>query len=234
MLLEVRGLHVRYGDVEAVHNVSLTVEQGELVSIIGANGAGKSSILRSIAGLQPSVSDAMLYDGEDIRSLAPHLRAQKGLRMVPERARIFPELTVFENLRMGVYKQRVDFQQRLEKLYTLFPFMAERSSQLGSTLSGGEQQQLAIARALVSGPKLLLVDEVSMGLMPKLVSEVFSVLQSLNRDEGLTILLVEQSALLSLEISHRAYVLETGEIRLEGAASDLQNDKRVQEAYLGM
>lgn len=234
MLLEIRGLSVRYGDVQAVHNVNLSVERGELVSIIGANGAGKTSILRSIMGLQTSTAEVMNYNGEDIRSTAPHVRAKKGLRIVPERARVFPDLTVYENLRMGAYQQSANFRERVEALYTLFPILAERSAQLGSTLSGGEQQQLAIARALVSKPELLLVDEVSMGLMPKLVSEVFSVLQSLNRDSGLTILLVEQSALLSLEISHRAYVLETGEIRLEGSARDLQNDRRVQEAYLGM
>ncbi len=234
MLLEIRELTVRYGDVQAVHNVNLSVERGELVSIIGANGAGKTSILRSVMGLQTSTAEAMNYNGEDIRSLPPHIRAKKGLRIVPERARIFPDLTVSENLRMGAYQQPANFRERVEALYTLFPILAERSTQLGSTLSGGEQQQLAIARALVSQPELLLVDEVSMGLMPKLVTEVFSVLQSLNRDSGLTILLVEQSALLSLEISHRAYVLETGEIRLEGSAQDLRNDRRVQEAYLGM
>ncbi|NLB84221.1 MAG: ABC transporter ATP-binding protein, partial [Synergistaceae bacterium] len=204
------------------------------VSIIGANGAGKTSILRALMGLETSTSESLLYRGEDISSLPPHLRAERGIRMVPERSRIFPNLTVYENLRMGCYRKTGNFNQQLEKMYSLFPILAERSSQWGMTLSGGEQQQLAIARALVSEPRLLLVDEVSMGLMPKLVSEVFDVLKSLNRETGLTILLVEQSALLSLEISTRAYVLETGEIVLEGSARQLQDDERVQAAYLGM
>ncbi len=234
MLLEAKGLSVRYGDVVAVHGVDISVAEGELVSIIGANGAGKTSILRALMGLEASTSESLLYRGEDISSLPPHLRADRGIRMVPERSRIFPNLTVYENLRMGCYKKTGNFSQQLEKMYTLFPILAERSSQWGMTLSGGEQQQLAIARALVSEPRLLLVDEVSMGLMPKLVSVVFDVLKSLNRETGLTILLVEQSALLSLEISTRAYVLETGEIVLEGPARQLQDDERVQAAYLGM
>lgn len=234
MLLEAKGLSVRYGDVVAVHGVDISVAEGELVSIIGANGAGKTSILRALMGLEASTSESLLYRGEDISCLPPHLRADRGIRMVPERSRIFPNLTVYENLRMGCYRKPGNFSQQLEKMYSLFPILAERSSQWGMTLSGGEQQQLAIARALVSEPRLLLVDEVSMGLMPKLVSEVFDVLKSLNRETGLTILLVEQSALLSLEISTRAYVLETGEIVLEGPAQQLQDDERVQAAYLGM
>lgn len=234
MLLEAKGLTVCYGDVVAVHGVDISVAEGELVSIIGANGAGKTSILRALMGLEVSTSESLLYRGEDISSLPPHLRAERGIRMVPERSRIFPNLTVYENLRMGCYRKTGNFNQQLEKMYSLFPILAERSSQWGMTLSGGEQQQLAIARALVSEPRLLLVDEVSMGLMPKLVSEVFDVLKSLNRETGLTILLVEQSALLSLEISTRAYVLETGEIVLEGSARQLQDDERVQAAYLGM
>lgn len=234
MLLEAKGLSVRYGDVVAVHGVDISVAEGELVSIIGANGAGKTSILRALMGLEASTSESLLYRGEDISRLPPHLRADRGIRMVPERSRIFPNLTVYENLRMGCYRKPGNFSQQLEKMYSLFPILAERSSQWGMTLSGGEQQQLAIARALVSEPRLLLVDEVSMGLMPKLVSEVFDVLKSLNRETGLTILLVEQSALLSLEISTRAYVLETGEIVLEGPARQLQDDERVQAAYLGM
>lgn len=234
MLLEAKGLSVRYGDVVAVHGVDISVAEGELVSIIGANGAGKTSILRALMGLEASTSESLLYQGEDISSLPPHLRAKRGIRMVPERSRIFPNLTVYENLRMGCYRKTGNFNQQLEKMYALFPILAERSGQWGMTLSGGEQQQLAIARALVSEPRLLLVDEVSMGLMPKLVSEVFEVLKSLNRETGLTILLVEQSALLSLEISTRAYVLETGEIVLEGPARQLQDDERVQAAYLGM
>ncbi|GAB1400893.1 ABC transporter ATP-binding protein [Aminivibrio sp.] len=234
MLLEAKGLSVRYGDVVAVHGVDISVAEGELVSIIGANGAGKTSILRALMGLEASTSESLLYRGEDISCLPPHLRADRGIRMVPERSRIFPNLTVYENLRMGCYRKPGNFSQQLEKMYSLFPILAERSSQWGMTLSGGEQQQLAIARALVSEPRLLLVDEVSMGLMPKLVSEVFDVLKSLNRETGLTILLVEQSALLSLEISTRAYVLETGEIVLEGPPRQLQDDERVQAAYLGM
>ncbi len=234
MLLEAKGLSVCYGDVAAVHGVDISVAEGELVSIIGANGAGKTSILRAIMGLESSTSESLLYGGEDISSLPPHLRAERGMRMVPERSRIFPNLTVYENLRMGVYGKPAHFKEQLEKMYSLFPILEERSGQWGMTLSGGEQQQLAIARALVSEPRLLLVDEVSMGLMPKLVSEVFDVLKSLNRETGLTILLVEQSALLSLEISTRAYVLETGEIVLEGSARQLQDDERVQAAYLGM
>ena len=234
MLLEAKGLSVRYGDVVAVHGVDISVAEGELVSIIGANGAGKTSILRALMGLEASTSESLLYRGEDITCLPPHLRADRGIRMVPERSRIFPNLTVYENLRMGCYRKPGNFSQQLEKMYSLFPILSERSSQWGMTLSGGEQQQLAIARALVSEPRLLLVDEVSMGLMPKLVSEVFDVLKSLNRETGLTILLVEQSALLSLEISTRAYVLETGEIVLEGPPRQLQDDERVQAAYLGM
>lgn len=233
MLLEVSDLSVSYGDIEAVHGISFHVENGEFVSIIGANGAGKTTTLRALMGLQNVKSGKILFDGADITAMPAHKRANLGIRIVPERARCFPQLTVYENLRMGVYGKSSTLKNELESIYELFPILKERSDQYANTLSGGEQQQLAIARALVSSPRLLLVDEVSMGLMPKLAIQVFEVLRSLNKDKGLTILLVEQNALSSLKISDRGYVLETGNIEIEGPSSDLINDDRVREAYLG-
>ena len=233
MLLEVRDLHVSYGDIEAVHGISFFIDNGGLVSIIGANGAGKTTTLRALMGLQPIKSGSVLFDGLDITSLPAHKRAHLGIRMVPERARCFPQLSVYENLLMGVYGKPASLKQELAYIYELFPILNERSKQSASTLSGGEQQQLAIARALVSGPRLVFVDEVSMGLMPKLTSQVFDVLRSLNKEKGLTILLVEQNALASLKISDRGYVLETGRIGIEGTASELMQDPGVKEAYLG-
>ena len=233
MLLDVNDLSISYGDIEAVHGISFHVEKGELVSIIGANGAGKTTTLRALMGLQNVRSGKIMFDGTDITAMPAHKRADLGIRIVPERARCFPQLTVYENLRMGVYGRSSALKGELESIYELFPILKERSGQYANTLSGGEQQQLAIARALVSSPKLLLVDEVSMGLMPKLAIQVFEVLRSLNKDKGLTILLVEQNALSSLKISDRGYVLETGNIEIEGLSSDLINDGRVREAYLG-
>lgn len=233
MLLEVNDLSISYGDIEAVHGISFHVEKGELVSIIGANGAGKTTTLRALMGLQNVRSGKIMFDGTDITAMPAHKRADLGIRIVPERARCFPQLTVYENLRMGVYGRSSSLKGELASIYELFPILRERSDQYANTLSGGEQQQLAIARALVSSPRLLLVDEVSMGLMPKLAIQVFEVLRSLNKDKGLTILLVEQNALSSLKISDRGYVLETGNIEIEGPSSDLINDDRVREAYLG-
>ncbi|NLD04922.1 MAG: ABC transporter ATP-binding protein [Synergistaceae bacterium] len=233
MLLEVSDLSISYGDIEAVHGISFHVEKGELISIIGANGAGKTTTLRALMGLQNVKSGRILFDGTDITDMPAHKRANLGIRIVPERARCFPQLSVYENLRMGVYGKSSSLKNELEYIYELFPILRERSNQYANTLSGGEQQQLAIARALVSSPRLLLVDEVSMGLMPKLVVQVFEVLRSLNKDKGLTILLVEQNALSSLKISDRGYVLETGNIEIDGLSTDLINDDRVKEAYLG-
>ena len=233
MLLDVNDLSISYGDIEAVHGISFHVEKGELVSIIGANGAGKTTTLRALMGLQNVRSGKIMFDGIDITAMPAHKRADLGIRIVPERARCFPQLTVYENLRMGVYGRSFSLKGELATIYELFPILRERSDQYANTLSGGEQQQLAIARALVSSPRLLLVDEVSMGLMPKLAIQVFEVLRSLNKDKGLTILLVEQNALSSLKISDRGYVLETGNIEIEGPSSDLINDDRVREAYLG-
>ena len=235
MLLEVKGLHVYYGDIHALEDLSLSVEEGELVSVIGANGAGKSSLLNCIMGIVPG-KGAVRFAGEDITALPVHERAKKGIRIVPERARVFPRLSVYENLLAGRFamdKGR-SFKEKLDWLYSLFPVLRERRNQGASTLSGGEQQMLAISRALVADPKLLLVDEVSMGLMPVLVDKVFEVLSMLNRDHGLTILLVEQNALASLGISSRSYVLETGAIILEGPSGELLENPRVREAYLGL
>lgn len=235
-LLEVENLAVAYGDIRAVEGVNLTVAAGELVTVIGGNGAGKTSILNAVMGLVPIQGGSVRFNGRPLQQLAAHARAWTGLRLVPERSRVFPRLTVHENLLTGAYglRRKIPLQERLERLYGLFPILRERSTQPARTLSGGEQQQLAIARALISDPKLLLVDEVSMGLMPKLVDQVFELLERLNRDQGLSILLVEQNALASLQIAQRAYVLETGSVALAGHARELLNDVRVRKTYLGL
>lgn len=236
MLLEARDLYVSYGDIRAVSGVSFRVQQGELVSIIGANGAGKTSILNALMGIVSLKGGTLSYNGRDISGLSAHRRARAGIRMVPERARVFARLSVYENLMTGVYrlKKKLPLEDRVAWLYDLFPILKQRRDQPAATLSGGEQQQLAIARALISDPQLLLVDEVSMGLMPKLVDRVFELLQDLNRRQGLTILLVEQNALASLEISQRAYVLETGICVAEGDSGQLRHDPRIREVYLGI
>ena len=235
MLLEARDLHIAYGDIRAVNGVGFSVDKAELVSIIGANGAGKTSILGSIMGIVPLRSGSIYFKGKDITSLAAYQRARLGIRLVPERAHVFPRLTVYENLMTGIYglRKKISWDERIDWLYELFPVLRQRVDQAASTLSGGEQQQLAIARALISSPELLLVDEVSMGLMPKLVDKVFDLLQQLNQEKGLTILLVEQNAMASLEISRRAYVLETGTCVYQGDARDLIEDPHVREVYLG-
>ena len=235
MLLEVSDLSISYGDIRAVSGVGFALEKGELVSIIGANGAGKTSILGGIMGMVPVRGGNIRFKGREMNRLASFERARAGMRLVPERARVFPRLSVQENLMIGVYglRRKIDVARRIAWLHGLFPILKERHGQPASTLSGGEQQQLAIARALISNPELLLVDEVSMGLMPKLVDQVFELLAQLNREHGLTILLVEQNAMASLEISHRAYVLETGTCVFEGRAEELLKDPKLKAAYLG-
>jgi branched-chain amino acid transport system ATP-binding protein len=235
MLLEAHDLNISYGDIRAVNGVSFSIDRGELISIIGANGAGKTSILGSIMGIVPIKSGSIYFKDRDISSLAAYQRARSGIRLVPERARVFPRLTVYENLMTGMYglHKKIAWQENIARLYELFPILQQRRDQATSTLSGGEQQQLAIARALISGPELLLVDEVSMGLMPKLVDKVFDLLRQLNQKSGLTILLVEQNAMASLEISKRAYVLETGTCVYQGNSKDLIEDPHVKEVYLG-
>jgi branched-chain amino acid transport system ATP-binding protein len=235
MLLEVKDLSISYGDISAVAKVNFHLEEGELVSIIGANGAGKTSILSGLMGMTPIQGGSIRFKDKEIKNLKSFERARGGMRLVPERARVFPRLSVQENLLTGAYglHGKIDVKSRIGWLHELFPILKERSRQPASTLSGGEQQQLAIARALISQPDLLMVDEVSMGLMPKLVDQVFEVLSQLNRRQGLAILLVEQNAIASLQISSRAYVLETGTCVFDGDAQELLADPKLNAAYLG-
>ena len=235
MLLEARKIVVAYDDILAVDGVDFDLAAGELVSIIGANGAGKSSILNSIMGWVPLKSGTLRFQGRNITGLPTHLRARSGIRTVPERARIFPRLTVFENLMTGIFglRKRLPVEERMAWVYELFPILKEKQDDPAGTLSGGQQQQLSIARAIISSPKLLLVDEISMGLMPKLATQVFELLRRLNEKHGLSILLVEQNAVASLAISHRAYVLETGAVVRQGAASELAADPKIRDVYLG-
>ncbi|WP_448378896.1 ABC transporter ATP-binding protein [Fervidobacterium sp.] len=234
-VLEVEGLHVFYGAIHAIKGISFKVEQGQVVTLIGANGAGKTTTLSTIAGLVKPKRGRILFNGKDIQNLPPHQINRMGVCLVPEGRRIFPNLTVMENLMMGAFnrKDKDGIKQDLEWIFTLFPRLAERKSQLGGTLSGGEQQMLAISRALMSRPKVLMMDEPSLGLAPILVEEVFEIIKKLN-SEGMTILLVEQNAVGALNISHYGYVLETGNIVLEGPAKELLKNEQVKKAYLGL
>ena len=229
MLLEVRGLQVHYGGIRAVKGIDLAVAQGELVCLIGANGAGKTSTLKAICRLLPSESKATRYDGSDIRRARVHELPRKGLVMVPEGRGVFPQLTVHENLAMGAYARGGGDPAAQ---YARFPRLKERRHQIAGTLSGGEQQMLAIARALMSEPKLLLLDEPSMGLAPQMVTRIFEIVREIAA-QGVTILLVEQNALLALELAHRGYVMESGQISLSGSGRELLSNPAVREAYLG-
>ncbi len=233
-MLEVRGMEVSYGEFLAVRGVNFAVEEGELVTIIGANGAGKSTILRAVMGLVKCRKGEILFKGEPITSSPPHHRARLGISLVPEGRKIFPDLTVAENLIMGAYVQgdKKVVEARMEEVFGLFPVLKERRNQVGKTLSGGEQQMLAIGRALMSGPRVVLMDEVSLGLMPIYVEETFKVIQNLHR-QGVTILLVEQNARKALAAADRGYVLETGEIVLSDRAEKLALNPQVKKAYLG-
>jgi branched-chain amino acid transport system ATP-binding protein len=230
VLLEVKNLQVHYGGIRAVKGVDLEVAEGELVCLIGANGAGKTSTLKAICALLAGRSGTVRYAGEDVSRAQVHQLPRKGLVMVPEGRGIFPQLTVEENLAMGAYAR--GGQGPLEQQYQTFPRLKERRTQVAGTLSGGEQQMLAIARALMSEPKLLLLDEPSMGLAPMMVTRIFDVIADIGK-RGVTILLVEQNALLALEVADRGYVMESGEISVSGPAKDLLNNPRVREAYLG-
>ncbi len=233
-MLEVRNIEVSYGEFLALRGVSFTVKEGELVTIIGANGAGKSTILRAVMGLVKCRKGEIFFQGEEITSSPSHQRARLGMSLVPEGRKIFPDLTVAENLIMGAYVQgdRKAIQTRMEEAFTLFPVLKERQNQVGKTLSGGEQQMLAIARALMSSPRVILMDEVSLGLMPIYVEETFKVIKNLHQ-QGVTILLVEQNARKALAAADRGYVLETGEIVLSDDARKLALNAQVKKAYLG-
>ncbi len=234
-MLEIRDLKVTYGGITALHDVSLKVETGTIVTLVGSNGAGKTTTLRTVSGLVPAKSGAILYDGEDILGLPAHHIVARGIAQSPEGRMVFANLTVLENLRMGAYlrKDKKNFPKDLDFIYSIFPRLKERRRQTAGTLSGGEQQMLAIGRALMSKPRLLLLDEPSLGIAPLLTKTIFEQIVAINRDLGLTILLVEQNANLALEISHYGYVLETGRILCENTAEILRDDPKVREAYLG-
>jgi branched-chain amino acid transport system ATP-binding protein len=233
--LEVIDLDVHYGGIQALSGVNLHVEEGEIVAVIGANGAGKSTLMRTIAGVKPHDKGRIAFQGQTLPRHS-HQVVRRGLTLVPEGRRIFAELTVRENLLLGGYSQkdrsRVD--QVMERVYTLFPVLGERRQQVGGTLSGGEQQMLAIGRALMSEPRMLLLDEPSLGLAPLVINKVFDTVIQLNEETGLTILVVEQNAAMTLEICDRAYVLDTGRVTLEGAGHELLDDPRIQATYLGV
>ena len=234
-ILEVNDLNVYYGAIHAIKNISFEIKKGEIVTLIGANGAGKTSTLHAVSGLLPLKSGEVSLNGVNITGMEAHKLVTKGMAHVPEGRRIFTELTVLENLEMGAYTRndKDGIKEDLEKMFVLFPRLAERKKQLAGTMSGGEQQMLAIARALMSKPTILLMDEPSMGLAPLLVQEIFKIIERINKEEGVTILLVEQNAHMALSIANRAYVLETGEIIKEGAGKDLLDDPDIKKAYLG-
>ncbi len=231
-LLKVEDLKVNYGGIEAVKGISLSVEEGQIVTLIGANGAGKSTTLRTISGLVKAKGGSITFAGEDITGLDPTSIVKKGITMAPEGRRIFPDMTVKENLRMGAYLRKDDLSADYAMVYDLFPRLKEREWQLGGTLSGGEQQMLAVARALMAKPRLMMMDEPSLGLAPLVVKGIFDIIHRIN-EQGVTILLVEQNANMALQAAHTAYVLETGRITMTGTGAELLADERIKEAYLG-
>jgi branched-chain amino acid transport system ATP-binding protein len=236
MRLEIKDLRVFYGKIEAIKGISVVVNQGEIVTLIGANGAGKTTTLKTISGLRPITSGSITFDGQDISKMQAHDRVALGISQAPEGRGIFPGMTVLENLEIGKYfrkDRKHEMKEDLEKVYHLFPRLKERAFQAGGTLSGGEQQMLAIGRALMARPKVLLLDEPSMGLAPMMIANIFKIITEINTELGTTILLVEQNAQQALQRAHRAYVLETGKVVKEAKASDLLNDPDVRAAYLG-
>lgn len=234
-LLELENINTYYGHIHALRGISLTVEQGEIVTLIGSNGAGKSTTLRTISGLLKPKQGRVRFAGRDITGLPPHDIVLLGLGHVPEGRGVFPRLTVRENLEMGAFtvKDPKAIAERMERVFTLFPRIKERLEQKAGTLSGGEQQMLATGRGLMMNPRIMLMDEPSMGLAPLLVETIFDIIKMLNQEQGTTILLVEQNAHMALSIAHRGYVLQTGEIRLQGPAADLSRNEEVRKTYLG-
>jgi branched-chain amino acid transport system ATP-binding protein len=233
-MLKVNGISVNYGAIKALQGVSFEIRQGEIVALIGANGAGKTTILNTISNIVPSVSGSVVYLGKDVTKLPPHEIVKLGISQVPEGRRVFARMSVLENLEMGAYTRndKQEIASDMEKIFQRFPRLNERKKQPAKTLSGGEQQMLAMGRALMSRPKLLLLDEPSMGLAPMLVEQIFHIIQEINKS-GTTVLLVEQNANMALSIADRAYVLETGEVVLQGDAKELASNPEVRKAYLG-
>lgn len=235
-MLELSNVNISYGSINTVHNVSMQVKDGEIVSLIGANGAGKTTILHTITGLKKATSGTISYNGVDLQKTEASKIVTHGIAHVPEGRHIFPDMTVAENLEMGAYcrkRKREEIQDAIQEVFERFPRLKERKKQLAGTLSGGEQQMLAVGRALMSKPKILLMDEPSMGLSPLLVKEIFSIVKEVHK-QGITVLLVEQNAKMALAIADRAYVLETGRIAMSGDAKDLLKDEKVKQAYLGL
>jgi branched-chain amino acid transport system ATP-binding protein len=236
MLLEIEDLSVSYGRIEALHGISLQVDAGEVVTLIGANGAGKTTTMKAISGLLPAGRGKIRFDGEDITNLRADRRVPKGISQAPEGRGIFPGMTVIENLQMGAYTRKSKGNERqadLDRVFGLFPRLAERRTQVAGTMSGGEQQMLTIGRALMAHPRLLLLDEPSMGLAPKLIQQIFSIVREIN-SQGTTVLVVEQNAQQALSIAHRAYILETGSVVKEGQGREMLGDPAVKAAYLGV
>ena len=231
-MLEIKDLHVNYGAVHALNGVSMTVKDGEIVSLIGANGAGKTTTLRTITGLEKAASGSITFDGHDLRKIEPSKIITLKLAHVPEGRHIFPQMTVEENLEMGAFTDQTDMAKTMADVYERFPRLKERKRQLAGTLSGGEQQMLAVGRALMSRPKLMMLDEPSLGLAPLVVQDIFAIIREINH-RGVTVLLIEQNANMALKIADLAYVMETGEITLSGTGAELLANEQVKEAYLG-
>lgn len=233
-ILEIKNLVVSYNGIEAVKEISFDVPKGKIVTLIGANGAGKSTVLKTVAGVVKPKNASILFEGEEISGKTPDFIVSKGVTLVPEGRRVFPNLTVLENLKIGAYlrKDKKSIQKDIEHVYELFPRLSERSWQLAGTLSGGEQQMLAVGRALMSSPKLIMMDEPSLGLAPLVVQDIFSIIRQIN-SEGITVLLIEQNANMALKIADKAYVMETGRITMEGTGEELLSNETIKEAYLG-
>ena len=231
-ILEIKDLHVSYGGIKAVKGITFDVEEGNIITLIGSNGAGKSTTLNTIAGLIKPESGSIFFEGKEITSKDPNFIVSSGITLVPEGRKIFPDMTVLENLKIGAYLRKDDLSDDIEWVYSLFPRLKERSWQLGGTLSGGEQQMLAVGRALMSKPKLIMMDEPSLGLAPIVVRDIFSIIREINK-QGTTILLIEQNANMALKTADHAYVLETGRIILQGSGEELLDNETVRAAYLG-
>jgi branched-chain amino acid transport system ATP-binding protein len=232
-MLKVDNLKINYGGIEAVKGISFEVPDQSIVTLIGANGAGKSSTLRAIAGLVKASGGSISFDGEDITSLPTAKRVAKGITLCPEGRHVFPDMTVLENIKIGAYLRNDSLEEDIQRVYKLFPRLEERYWQLAGTLSGGEQQMLAVARGLMSNPKILMLDEPSLGLAPIIVQEIFNIIKRINQEQGITVLLIEQNANMALKVADRAYVMETGSITMTGTGAELLANDEIQTAYLG-